>query len=334
MTCVACHSHDTEPARDEHGRIVYGIFADSSKELGYTRISDHERLGAMGLMFKCNEQGCRRKFHVMRPDTLINSPKDFRQQCLPIEFKGIPEGSRDREMVSRRFVGLLKRAARSSTENTESYLKSCSDVEGERYEERCILFNKALGQVKREIERAVASGASGFELSRRGTGAVPLELSQLQSKAAAMPRLSASKEQQVALFGTSLCSTSTLTKRYDRILLDEATEKRRELQAVKVGSHFSLDDCPALAKSFSIPQSGKLTLMALSTSNSHELATAILLPYDKSRTTSEGVALENFGGKILTSDDQPVNRGKFHEIFRPKGLLGQARGTRLAADST
>ena len=354
-TCPACDSQDTDFRRDSHGRIIYSIFAASTGQLGVRRAPDFERLAMMGPECQCNEQGCRRKFPVTHIESLKNAPVDFIQQCTPLELKGIPDGSRERELVTRRFLGLLKRLARGSTESAESYLKSATDLEGVRYEQRCILYNKALGRVKRAVNESIDSGAHSWPLVKRGPQLLKEQLQHLQQELAACAPVPEGQQFQLQHYGTSLPRIGTFLKRLHRMLIEEAPDKRRELQAVKVGSHFSMDDCPAIAKSFSIGSGGgtQLSLMGVTSANSHELATAILLPHDKAKKDKEGNALggiagkrpalqalavrvdgdgvSSFDGAILTTDNQPTNRQDHFELFKPK-LIGQARDLKHLMD--
>jgi hypothetical protein len=120
------------------------------------------------------------------------------------------------------------------------------------------------------------------------------------------------------------------------MLLDEAAEHRRELQAVRVGSHCSLDDCPALAKSFIVKgaEDEKLTLMAMTTSNSHELATAVLVPtgaiLEKTQALKAVNARVSNESLILTTDDQPKNRQSYWQLLGK--LIGQATDTKHLID--
>ena len=346
-TCISCSSHDTEIVRDEYGRIEYAPFAASSKQLGIIKVVDHERMAVFGPMLKCNEQGCRRKFHVCHVECLRRMPTNFVQQCTPFELSGVPEGSRERDLATRRFVGLVKRLARSSSESTETYVAGCADVEGVRFEERCKMYNKALGLVKLELAKTEVPAVNlmqlGYEKLVRSPPLVA-ELQTLRAKAALLKVLPSTKLYMAVHYGTAIPSASSLLKRYHRILIDEAPEKRRELQAVKVGSHLCLDDCPAIAKSFSLPKGhfGKVTLCAGMTANSHELAFAVLLPDDKQARDAQGNPLGGIRGKtpalqalaarsdfnalILTTDNQPTNRSEFYSLM--PSLIGQARDSK------
>ena len=180
-TCISCSSHDTEIVRDEYGRIEYAPFAASSKQLGIIKVVDHERMAVFGPMLKCNEQGCRRKFHVCHVECLRRMPTNFVQQCTPFELSGVPEGSRERDLATRRFVGLVKRLARSSSESTETYVAGCADVEGVRFEERCKMYNKALGLVKLELAKTEVPAVNLMQLGYEKLVRSPPLVAELQT---------------------------------------------------------------------------------------------------------------------------------------------------------